>query len=122
LLEYVSKKLEPDIQTVRFSPRLTESPACLVEDFGMNKSMREMWKAMGRELPPQKFTLELNPKHPLIVSLAALEKKSPLSSQLEDTVRLLYDQALLAAGHKVKDLAAFTQRLNQALLAAGLQA
>ncbi|NTV52357.1 MAG: molecular chaperone HtpG [Candidatus Firestonebacteria bacterium] len=120
LLAYMGKKLESDVAEVRFSPRLTESPAALIsEDFGMNKSMREMWKAMGRELPPQKFILELNPKHPLIASLAALEKKSPLSGQLEDTLFLLYDQAQLAAGHKLKDVAAFTRRLNQLLLQTG---
>jgi molecular chaperone HtpG len=75
-----------------------------------------MWKAMGRELPPQKFILELNPQHPLLINLAALEKKAPLAGQLEDAVFFLYDQALLAAGLKVKDLAAFTRRLNQLLL------
>jgi molecular chaperone HtpG len=117
LLAYISKKLSPEVAEVRFSPRLTESPACLIsEDFGMNKAMREMWKAMGRELPPQKFILELNPQHPLLINLAALEKKAPLAGQLEDAVFFLYDQALLAAGLKVKDLAAFTRRLNQLLL------
>jgi len=120
LLTYIGKKLSPDVSEVRFSPQLTESPACLIsEDFGLNKSMREMWKAMGRDLPPQKFILEINPKHPVIIKLAALEKKTPLASQVEDTVLFLYDQALLAAGHKLKDVAAFTRRLNQLLLQTG---
>ncbi len=120
LREYIQSKLTPDVHEVRFSPRLTESPACLVsDDFSMSKAMREMWKAMGRELPPPKFVLELNPNHRLIMSLAALEKKSPMSEKLSDSVFLIYDQALLAAGMKVKDIAAFTKRMNQMMVDAG---
>ena len=43
--------------------------------------------------------LEINPSHPIVVKLAAAQDESVI----EDTSRLLLDQALLVEGGEIKD-------------------
>jgi molecular chaperone HtpG len=120
LLAFIQKQLEKDVKEVRFSSRLGDAPAGLASDeFGMNKSMQELWRAMGREVPEQKFVLELNPRHSLVAKMQNLLPQAATSGKLVDTIGLLYDEALLAAGLKVKDMAEFSRRLTQLMVDAG---
>ena len=50
--------------------------------------------------------LEVNPRHPLIHKLANMTGEAA-----DDTIHLLYDQALLAEGETLPDPAAFNKRL-----------
>ena len=43
-------------------------------------------------------------------------EKGPKNRQLEDWVKLLYDQALIAEGRVVKDPVAYLQRVNKLLI------
>ncbi|MBN1594888.1 molecular chaperone HtpG [candidate division FCPU426 bacterium] len=118
LLSLIQAKLTDEVKEVRFSKRLTDSPACLVlDETGMSRHMQSLFKAMGKEMPPQKNILEMNPRHALIGHLDKLRQENPHSAVLDDYVALLYDQALLSAGFKVKDPASFSQRLTQLMLA-----
>jgi TNF receptor-associated protein 1 len=100
LATFVKEALGDRVGEVRTSKRLASSPAIAVNgDSEMTTNMRRMMKAMSRdtELPPAaKPDLELNPEHPLVVSL---EKKrhddSALAGQIAEQ---LFDQSLAAAG------------------------
>lgn len=119
LLSFIQRQLEADVKEVRFSALLTDSPARIVPDeLAMNKSLREIWKAMGREIPETKYVLELNPAHPLVARMQALLPQAAESDDLADTIKLLYDQSLLAAGLKVKDMAEFSRRLTKLMVGA----
>jgi molecular chaperone HtpG len=115
LLEALKKAVD-DVQDVRLSSRLRESAAVLVDDeHAMSPQMVMMMKRMGRgdEIPESKRTLELNPGHAAVQAMLKLAEKDAQDPRVENLGRLLYDQALIAEGSRVKDPAAFARRLNE---------
>ena len=117
LLERVSKALGESVETVRASKRLRESPACLVlSEHDIGYQMREMLKAAGHDAPSGKPNLELNLEHPLIRRLA----RETDDVAFERLSLLVFDLATLAEGRQLADPAAYTRRLNEFLLALGL--
>jgi molecular chaperone HtpG len=118
LFDYVKGKV-PEVGGVRLSGRLTESAACLVAGEGeMTAHLERLMQRLGREHPEVKRVLELNGEHPAVQALAALLEKAPDDPRLESGARLLYEQAVIAEGSKVKDPAAFARRINDLLLRA----
>ena len=117
LLDYLKGKLD-EVQDVRLSVRLKESAACLVagED-GVTAHMERLMQRMGRgDLAPSKRVLELNPDHPAVTAMRELFARNPADARLEAYARLLYDQAVLAEGSKVKDPSALARRINDLLM------
>lgn len=124
LLDILKGKLE-DVQDVRLSSRLKESAAVLVaEEHAMSAHMERLMRRMGRgdEIPSSKRTLELNPDHPAVAALLTLAEKDAGDARVENLGRLLYDQALIAEGSRVKDPAAFARRLNDLIALQASQA
>jgi molecular chaperone HtpG len=118
LLEYVKGKLG-EVKDVRLSNRLKESAACLVADEGeMGAHMERLLARMGRakEFPASKRILELNPRHPAVEAVQKLHAQDAGSARLETYCRLLYDEAVIAEGSKVKDPVAFARRINELLV------
>jgi molecular chaperone HtpG len=116
LLDYLKGKLD-EVQDVRLSVRLKESAACLVagED-GVTAHMERLMQRMGRgDLAPSKRVLEMNPDHPAVTAMRELFARNAADGRLEAYARLLYDQAVLAEGSKVKDPAALARRINDLL-------
>jgi molecular chaperone HtpG len=117
LLDFMKGKL-PEVKDVRLSSRLRESAACLVADEGeMGAHMERLLRRMGRgqELPETKRVLELNAEHPAVAAIERLFAKDPADARLEKYCRVLYDQAVLAEGSKLKDPQGFAQRVNELL-------
>ena len=113
LLERVSQQLEGEVQEVRATSRLTESPACLViSEDDMGKQMRRIMEASGQPIPESQPVLELNPEHILVQRLEAEEDEQ----RFGDLTRVLFDQAALAEGQQPTDPGAFVQRLNRLLI------
>ena len=114
LLERVRKVLGEDVESVRTTARLVDSPACLVtSEHDMGMQMRRIMEAAGQSLPPVKPVFELNPQHPLVKRL----EREGNDDRFAEMARVLFDQAHLAAGGTLKDPAAYVQRLNRLLLA-----
>ena len=113
LLKRVKKALGDLVKDVRASSRLADSPSCIVVDeHDPTVQMQQILKMMGnKELPEVKPILELNPAHPIVTKLAAATDEAVI----EDTSRLLLEQALLVEGGELKDPAGFVKRLNKAL-------
>lgn len=113
LVKRVSDALGDQVQEVRVTNRLTESPACLVlNDFDMGFQMRQIMEQAGQALPDTKPIFELNPDHPLVEKL----DQEPDEDRFADLTGVLFDQANLAAGGQLDDPAAYVQRLNKLLL------
>lgn len=114
LIERLTTLLGDEVEEVRATNRLTESPACLViteDDMGIQ--MRKIMEAAGQKAPGEnKRIFEINPSHPLIEKLGGETNEDRFS----DLARLLYDQALLAEGSQLKEPATFVHRLNKLLL------
>jgi molecular chaperone HtpG len=113
LVEKISKLLEEDVEEVRMTHRLTESPSCLVvseDDMGMQ--MRRVLESAGQAVPENKRIFELNPDHPLVQKL----NDESDSDRFNDLARVLYDQAQLAEGGQLNEPATYVARLNKLLL------
>jgi molecular chaperone HtpG len=104
---------------VRFSTRLADSPAVLVDDpRSLGPTMERMMRHSGEEPPPRKRILELNPKHPLIERLRELVESDAASPRIKDWSDLLHGQALLAEGSALPDPARFGRLVTDLMLAA----
>ena len=118
LLAYFKAQIS-DIGDARLTNRLKDSAVCLVSDeHAMSASMERLMQRMQRDkpVPASKRILEVNPEHPLVQALAQLIAKDKSDARLERYARLLYDQAVILEGSKVKDPLTFAQRLNELLL------
>lgn len=113
LVERAKKVLAEQVEEVRVTNRLTDSPACLVVgEHDMGAQMRRIMEASGQEMPESKPIFELNPEHPLV---AKLDQEAD-EDRFADLARVLFDQAQLAAGDSLDDPASFVARLNKLIL------
>ncbi|WP_108126998.1 molecular chaperone HtpG [Saccharospirillum mangrovi] len=113
LLERLQTLLESEVEFVRMTHRLVESPACIVVgDDDMGAQMRRIMEAAGQPVPETKPIFELNPEHPLVRRLEAEAN----DERFADLANILLEQARLAEGSHPKDAAAFVARLNKLLL------
>ncbi|MDE0796942.1 MAG: molecular chaperone HtpG [Alphaproteobacteria bacterium] len=112
--------LDEEVKDVRVSERLTDSAVCLVSDEGdMDLRIERMLKQHNQLEQAFKRILEINPRHPLVASLAESVGKDGAGPKVEDAAWLLLDQARIIEGEKVPDPAAFSRRLNS-VMSAGL--
>jgi len=113
LITRVQEQLKDDVESVRTTHRLTESPACLVvQEQDIGAQMRRILEAAGQALPASKPVLEINPVHPLIRRLHS-ETNAQRSA---DLTAVIYEQARLAGGDALKDAGAYVRRINKLLL------
>ncbi|EED32814.1 chaperone protein HtpG [gamma proteobacterium NOR5-3] len=113
LIERLKAVLEGDVEEVRVTTRLTDSPACLVVgEMDMGAQMRRIMEAAGQAVPESKPILEINPTHPLINRLDAESDEA----RFADLAKIIFDQANLAEGGQLDDPAAYVERLNSLLL------
>ncbi|WP_461536686.1 molecular chaperone HtpG [Spongorhabdus nitratireducens] len=113
LVKRIQNVLGDDVDEVRVTHRLTDSPACLVagqNDMGMQ--MKRILQAAGQDVPESKPVFEINPEHPLVIKL----DNEPDEDRFADLTRVVFDQANLAAGGQLEDPASYVQRLNKLLL------
>ena len=112
LLSFLGTKLK-GVKEVRLSGRLKESASCLVgEEGSMGVQMERIMKEMGQDPPAQEKFLELNPDHPAVQKMLELYEQDRKDPRVEDYGRIFQDQAVLAAGGRIKDPAAFSARIN----------
>ncbi|WP_423459107.1 molecular chaperone HtpG [Ottowia sp. VDI28] len=110
LLERLKDVLKDQVEDVRVTTRLVDSPACLVvKDAGMSMQLARMLKQAGQKLPDAKPVLEINAEHPLV-------KKLEGNPHFEDLAHILLDQAVLAEGGLPEDPAAYVRRVNALLV------
>lgn len=113
LLQRMKDALQDQVEDVRVTGRLTDSPACIVlneQDMAMH--MQRILKEAGHDLPSSKPILEINPDHPIVKKLKAEKSKKKFA----DWSDILFDQALLAEGGQLDDPAGFVAKLNKMLV------
>ena len=112
-LERLKTALDADVEAVRVTHRLTESPACLVVgEHDMGAQMRRLLEQAGQKVPESKPTLEVNPEHPLIKKM----DQEADEDRFNDLAKVIFDQASLAEGGSLQDPGAYVQRLNKLLI------
>jgi molecular chaperone HtpG len=106
----------PEVSDVRLSRRLKDSASVLVADREeMTAHYERLMKKLGRVDEESKRVLELNPAHPAVAGLKAAFDKNPADPRVESYGRLLYEQAVIGEGSKLKDPAGFARRVNDLL-------
>ncbi|MCV2885062.1 molecular chaperone HtpG [Aestuariibacter sp. AA17] len=113
LLERVKTALGDKVESVKFTHRLTDSPACIVADeHGMTTQMIKLMQAAGQPVPEAKYHFELNPEHALVKILADVQDEARFAQWSE----VLFDQAALSEQGSLKDPASFVTKLNALLM------
>ena len=113
LIERVKTVLGDKVKEVRFTHRLTDSPACVVaDDHDMSSQMQKLMEQVGQAVPEAKPVFELNPEHQLVKHLNVEQDEDKFAQWSE----VLLDQAMLAERGSLKDPAGFVNRLNKLML------
>jgi len=113
LIERVKTALGDKVKEVRFTHRLTDSPACVVADeHDMSSQMQKLMEQIGQQAPETKPVFELNPEHQLVKHLNNVQDEDNFAQWAD----VLLDQALLAERGSLKDPAGFVSRLNKLML------
>lgn len=113
-VERVKTLLGERVKDVRFTYRLTDTPAIVVTDADeMSTQMAKLFAAAGQQAPEVKYIFELNPEHALIKRAADVSDEA----EFGEWVELLLDQALLAERGTLDDPNLFIRRMNQLLSA-----
>jgi molecular chaperone HtpG len=109
-LSFLKTTLSDLVSDVRSSDRLTDSPVCLVAaESGPDRQLEKILVGVGQLPGASKPVLEVNPRHPLIASLAALGDSDRAFK--EDMARMLLDDARVLDGDRPSDALEFSRRL-----------
>jgi molecular chaperone HtpG len=113
-LVFMKGTLGDAVAEVRASDRLTDSAVCLVAAAGgPDRALEKLLAGAGRLNTASKPILEVNPRHQLVVALAALgEDQQTLK---EDAAHLLLDEARVLEGDRPADARLFSERLARVL-------
>ncbi|MDF1760404.1 MAG: molecular chaperone HtpG [Coxiellaceae bacterium] len=112
-VKQMQEVLKDQVQEVRLTQRLTDSPACVV--FGndeMSGHMQRLMEAAGQSMDRPKPIFEVNPSHPLIQRVRSEQDDDRFANWSD----VLLSQALLAEGEQLPDPAHYVKRLNELLL------
>jgi molecular chaperone HtpG len=118
-LAFVKAALGEAVSEVRASDRLTDSAVCLVApESGPDRALEKLLAGSGRLNAASKPILEVNPRHQIVVALAALGDSEQKFK--EDAAHLLFDEAKVLDGERPADARLFSDRLAR-VLGRGLQ-
>src|SRR5579884_4503804 len=113
-LAFLKNTLGDDVAEVRASERLTDSAVCLVApESGPDRALERLLAGAGRLTAASKPILEVNPRHTLVVALAALTDADRAFK--EDAAHLLFDEARVLDGERPADARLFSDRLARVL-------
>jgi molecular chaperone HtpG len=113
-LAFIKNTLGEGVAEVRASERLTDSAVCLVApEAGLDRGLEKLLAGAGRLTTASKPILEVNPRHALIVALAALGEDERAFK--EDAAHLLFDEARVLEGDRPTDARLFSERLARVL-------
>ncbi|GAA5860289.1 hypothetical protein JCM8547_003453 [Rhodosporidiobolus lusitaniae] len=130
LVAYLKKELAQSVEKVTLSTRLTTSP-CIVTagTYGYSGNMERLLAAQNAGTGGENFMLqfaksqkknfELNPKHPLIERLLEkveeAEGDEDATAELNETVEVLWQTALLKSSYQVPDPNAYFAQIETIL-------
>ena len=112
-IKKIKNFLGEKVKDVKISNRLSGSPSCIVADENdPTAQMQEIMRSMGQmDMPDIKPILEINPDHEIVKKLATMRK----GKSFENAALLLFEQAIIQEGGKLKDPSGFVKRLNEVL-------
>ncbi|MBI1779732.1 MAG: molecular chaperone HtpG [Proteobacteria bacterium] len=116
LLAMFKLALGDSVKDVRKTERLTDSAVCLVADeHDLDMRLERMLRQHKQLEAGFKRILEVNPKHKLVRKLAQMASRKGAAPVIEESAKLLLDQARIVEGEPVPDPKAFAKRLADML-------
>jgi molecular chaperone HtpG len=120
LCKYIKEVLGEKIEKCVLGFRLSESPCVLVtSEWGWSANMERIMKAQALRDPSMssymmsKKTMEVNPNHPIVVSLKAKVEESTTERTTKDLVFLLFETAMLTSGFSLDEPTNFATRIHR---------
>lgn len=122
LTKFLKELLAGKVAKVTVSQRVESSPSVIVtSQYGHTANMERIMRAQTFSNPEvlktmmATKTLELNPRHPIIVELNNRVKADPSSESTRNLAFLIYDTALLASGFTHDEVDDFATRMYKVL-------
>jgi len=122
LTKYLKTLLEGKVSKVTVSQRVETTPSVIVtSQYGHTANMERIMRAQtfanveGQKAMAATRSLELNPRHPIIIELRNKVVSNPDDESTKDLGFLLYSTALLSSGFPEDDLESFSDRMYRTM-------
>jgi len=122
LTKFLKEALGGKVSKVAVSQRVEKTPSVIeTSQYGHTANMERIMRAQTfssaeslKQMASQK-TLELNPRHPIIITLNKLAQENPDDQNTKDMAQLVYETALLSSGFTNDDTEGFAERMYRVL-------
>tara|TARA_A100001015_G_C15041750_1_gene740157 strand:+ start:531 stop:2747 length:2217 start_codon:yes stop_codon:yes gene_type:complete len=128
LCEYIKTVLENEVQDVRLSQRLSDSPCILVsQEHSWSANMERILKAQALRdtsmdgMLGSKKIMEINPNNKSIQNLKNFVETDDKNPSYRNFIWLMYESSMLSSGFALRNPGQFSKRINK-LVAYGLNA
>lgn len=126
LTEWMKGIYGDKVEKIAVSNRVVDTPCLLVtSQYGYSANMERIMQSQAfadtkrTQYLVSKKTMEINPRHPIIIELKKRAEETPEDDDTKDLANLLHDTALLNSGFQMEDTKGFANRMYK-LFKAGL--
>merc|ERR1712178_139595 len=126
LTDWMKNVYGDKVEKIAVSNRVVDTPCLLVtSQYGYSANMERIMQSQAfadnkrTSYLVSKKTMEINPRHPIMIELKKRAEESPDNDDTKDLALLIYDTALLNSGFQMEDAAGFASRMYK-LFKAGL--
>jgi len=126
LTEWMKSVYGEKVEKIAVSNRVVDTPCLLVtSQYGYSANMERIMQSQAFADPKRseyllsKKTMEINPRHPIIIEMQKRAAENPDDVDAKDYAEILYDTALLNSGFQMEDAKSFAKRMYK-LFQAGL--
>merc|ERR1712087_1046957 len=125
LTTFLKETYDKTVEKVIISNRLQNTPCVLVtSQYGYSANMERIMKSQAFSDAKKssylfsKKTMEINPRHPIIIELNnRVKDKKEVPEEVKDMAMVLLDTALLNSGFHMEDSGDFSQRMYRVMKA-----